>query len=224
MMMAVTAPGDTLLIQRDCHKAVFQGLFLGHIQGVYMQPKMDERLNIPLGISLEEVKASIEAHPHAKGIVLTYPNYYGVACELKAIVEYAHEHQMLVLVDAAHGAHLFLNEALPACAIACGADIVVQSSHKTLPVMTQTSLLHVKSKAVDHEKLKRMLRLHQSSSPSYVLMGMLDAGLTYVDKQGVNHMHRLLKSIETLKANHPNTFVQRGLARRFLSRSNKVGL
>jgi arginine decarboxylase len=209
MMMAATVPGDTLLIQRDCHKAVFQGLFLGHIQGEYIQAKMDDDLNIPLGLTLEGVKASIDANPQAKGIVLTYPNYYGIACDLKAIVEYAHAQSMLVLVDAAHGAHLFLNESLPACALACGADLVVQSSHKTLPAMTQTSLLHLNSKAVDEEKLKRMLRLHQSSSPSYVLMGMLDAALTYVYKNGVKKMESLLRSIDQLKKEHPETFLSK---------------
>lgn len=209
MMMAVTSPGDTLLIQRDCHKAVFQGLFLGHIRGEYIQSKMDDALNIPLGLTLEGVKTAIDAHPQAKGILLTYPNYYGVACDLKSIVEYAHAHDMLVLVDAAHGAHLFLNDQLPACPIACGADIVVQSSHKTLPVMTQTSLLHVNSEAIDLERLKRMLRLHQSSSPSYVLMGMLDAGLTYVYNNGIKKMESLLKAINVFKSDHPNIFLSK---------------
>lgn len=207
MVMAVTEPGDTLLIQRDCHKAVYEALFLGRVKGIAVQPEMMKAINIPLGLTIESVKTAFEINPEAKGIVLTYPNYYGIASDLKSIVTFVHSLKKLVLVDAAHGAHLTLNSSLPLCALKCGSDIVVQSSHKSLPVMTQTSLLHLNSKCVDEKKLKRMLRLHQSSSPSYVLMSSLDVGLTIIDEQGEKLMEALLTNINSFYNVQSNIFL-----------------
>lgn len=196
MIMAVTQPGDELIIQRDCHKAVYEALFLARVKGLSIAPEIIESINIPLGLTLESVEDAFNKNPKAKGIVLTYPNYYGIACDLKSIVDYVHRLNKVVLVDAAHGAHLTLNKALPLCPIKCGADIIVQSSHKSLPVMTQTSLLHLNSKNIDENKLKRMIRLHQSSSPSYVLMTSLDIGLTIIEEQGIELMKALLGNIK----------------------------
>lgn len=208
MIMATSQPGDTFLLQRDCHKAVYQGLFLGRVTGICLQPRVSKSLNIPLGMTLEDIKAGFRAHPEAKGILLTYPNYYGIACDLEAIVAFAHSIQKLVLIDGAHGAHLCLNNALPKCAVECGADVVVQSAHKSLPVMTQASLLHVGSHRVDRSLLKRMLKLHQTSSPSYVLMASLDIGLTIVHDHGRQLMADVLGYIEGIHGKNKGCFLE----------------
>lgn len=203
MIMAVTSPGDKILVARDCHRAVHDAALLGHLHVEHMAVSYHQTLGIPLGVTLTSVKQAIETSPDAKAIVLTYPNYYGVACDLEAIVAYAHENNILVLVDEAHGAHLILSNHLPKTAIACGADIAVQSSHKSLPALTQASMLHVKSSRVDLVKLKFMLKLHQTSSPSYLLMTSLDIAMSILEASGEKLMNDLLTWIVTLKSSHP---------------------
>ncbi len=201
MIMAVTSPGDTILLARDCHRAVYDGMFLGHLNGVYIPPNFYKGL--PIGITKENVIKAIQENPHAKALVLTYPNYYGIGTDLKAIENIVHENNMLLIVDEAHGSHLNLSNELMLSAIELGADLVVHSSHKSLPSMTQSSVLHLNSDKVNERKLKQMLKLHQSSSPSYVLMSSLDICYDIVAKQGEQLMKKLLKNIEQIRKKYP---------------------
>lgn len=202
MIMATTSPGDKIIVARDCHRAVYDAMILANIEATYIMPIIDEMTSIPLGITYEALKESIVKNPEVKAIVLTYPNYYGVACDLKSIVELAHSHNIPVLVDEAHGAHLHLSEALPPSSIECGADICVQSSHKSLPVLTQASMLHYNSDRVNLNRLKQMLNIHQTSSPSYVLMSSLDIALDIIGKKGQSLMSTLLKNCNELTEKH----------------------
>lgn len=197
MIMAVTEPNDTILVARDCHKAVYNAAILGHLKTQYIKPEYFD--SIPLGISLESAKAAIDENPNAKALILTYPNYYGVGCPLAEIIEYAHKNDVFVLVDEAHGAHLCLSDRLMPSAVELGADIVVQSSHKSLPVMTQASMLHLISDTVNQDKLEVCLAMHQSSSPSYILMASLDIGLSILMDVGHERMTRLLATIDEVK-------------------------
>ena len=201
MIMAVTSPGDTILVARDCHRAVYDGMFLGHLNGVYISPEFYSGISI--GITKENVMKAINENPHAKALVLTYPNYYGIGTDLKAIEAIVHDNNMLLLVDEAHGAHLNLSDELMVSAIELGADLVVHSSHKSLPSMTQSSVLHLNSDRVNERKLKQMLKLHQSSSPSYVLMASLDICYDIVVKKGDVLMTRLLRNIKKIRTEYP---------------------
>lgn len=201
MIMSVTQPGDILLVARDCHRAVYDGLFLGRLHAEYIEPDYYE--GIPLGITPKQVLEYVKMYPQAKGLVLTYPNYYGVGTDLKTIRDILDDHNMLLLVDEAHGAHLFLSDDLMPSAVEIGADIVVHSSHKTLPVMTQSSVLHVCSDQVDIVQVEHMLKLHQTSSPSYVLMSSLDIGYEIAFDSGDALMRDLLKNIHCLHEKKP---------------------
>ncbi|MBN2794863.1 MAG: aminotransferase class V-fold PLP-dependent enzyme [Clostridia bacterium] len=223
MIMTVTKPGDKILVSRDCHRAVYDGILLGQLNVAYIEPEIHNRLNIPLGLTLESIKVAVDENPEAKALVLTYPNYYGVGCDLKSIASYLKSKNILFLIDAAHGAHLMLSDDLIEPAEKYG-DIVVHSAHKSLPVMTQASLLHVCSDQIDINKLKFMLKLHHTSSPSYVLMASLDIGIHLTKVHGREKMKNLLESIYQFKEKHKYFLSQEDLPENFYLDATKLVL
>jgi arginine/lysine/ornithine decarboxylase len=180
MIMAACEQDDLVLVQRNCHKSVLNALNLAKVRPVFLEPEYDHHWKIATGVRLETVEKAISRYPSTKAIILTYPNYYGLVSDLKEISKLAHLHNIPVLVDEAHGSHLIVGEPFPASAIQCGADVVVQSAHKTLPAMTMGSYLHVNSDLVKIEKIKEYLHIFQSSSPSYPIMASLDIARNYL--------------------------------------------
>lgn len=199
MIMAATSPGDKILIDRNCHQSVINAVLLGDLTPIYVYPHMDEVLGIAMGISQDEVEKKLKEHTDIKAVVLTYPTYHGIACDLKKIAEIVHKYDKILLIDEAHGAHFGLSKELPPTALSCGADAVVQSTHKTLSSFTQSSMLHVKGNKIDREKLRLMLRIHQSSSPSYLLLSSLDLAVMIYETQGEHLMRDLIKNINSFK-------------------------
>ncbi len=196
MIMAATKPGDKIIIPRDCHKSVYNGLILGDLTPIYIKPEVSTSKYMSMGITPESIEKALKDNPEAKAVVITYPNYYGMCSDIKEIARIVHNNNKVLLVDEAHGAHLGLSDKLPISALEAGADIVVQSTHKTLPSFTQSSMLHVNSHRVDIERLKFMLALTQSSSPSYILMTSLDIAMTIVEDEGKFLMDKLLNNID----------------------------
>ena len=184
MILAATNPGDKIIIPRNCHKSVTGAVIFGRLQPIYINPELDYKFNIASGISPAVVQKAIQEHPDAKAVVITNPTFYGVCSDLEQIAKIAHENDMLLLVDEAHGAHFGFHSELPNTALQCGVDMVAQSTHKTLPAMTQSSMLHVKSKSVDLDKLKLFLQLTQSTSPSHILLASLDSARYIMQQKG----------------------------------------
>ncbi|MCH7323903.1 aminotransferase class I/II-fold pyridoxal phosphate-dependent enzyme [Solibacillus sp. MA9] len=181
MIYATCRQGDTVLVQRNAHKSIFHALQLVGVKPIYIAPKWDETSGTAGCIELETLANAIECYPYAKAVIFTYPTYYGLtAHDFKQQIEICHAAKIPVLVDEAHGAHLTVTEKLPTSALDLGADVVVQSAHKTLPAMTMASFLHVKSQFVSEEKINHYLRMLQSSSPSYLLLASLDDARSYV--------------------------------------------
>ena len=181
MIYATCEKGDTVLVQRNAHKSIFHALELVGVNPVYVSPKWDIKSQTAGCIDLKTLKQAVASYPDAKAAIFTYPTYYGVtANDLAEQIELCHAYQIPVLVDEAHGAHLTVSEELPSSALELGADIVVQSAHKTLPAMTMASFLHMKSSLVSEQKVNRYLRMLQSSSPSYLLLASLDDARSYV--------------------------------------------
>ena len=199
MIMSAVEPGNKIIIGRDCHQSVINALILGDIQPIYIYPEDDVKNGITLGISPEKVEELLVEHKEIKAVLITYPTYYGIASDLKKITEIAHKYDKIMLVDGAHGAHLGLSEKLPITPMECGVDAVVESTHKTLLSLTQSSMLHVKGNRIDREKLKFMLRVHQSSSPSYILMASLDLAANIYKEKGNYLMDNLLCNIREFK-------------------------
>lgn len=199
MIYAAFQPGDKVIISRDAHKSVFTGMILGNIEPVYITPEVDMSVGLSLGVTKELVEEAYEKHDDIKGIVVTYPNYHGICTELEGVAELVHSHNGVLLVDGAHGAHLLLHEELPETAINYGGDIVVHSTHKSLPAFTQSSILHYCSERVSLSKLKMALSMFQSSSPSYLLMASLENAVDIANDKGRVLMDELLEVIEDAK-------------------------
>lgn len=194
MIMGNTRPGDKIIVQRNCHRSVYMACLMGGLETVYITPEVIPEFGIPGGLSLIQVKKTIEENKDAKAVVVTYPSYYGICSDLKAIADLAHKNNMLLLVDEAHGAHLGFSDGVPKSALSLGADASVISLHKSTPAMTQCSLLNISNK-VDDEGIAFMLRVFQSTSPSYVLMASIDAARHIMESRGGELIKELLENI-----------------------------
>lgn len=193
MIMSVVSQGDKIIIPRNVHKSITAGIILSGAVPVYMQPELDRTLGIAHGVSPETVKETLEANPDAKAVLIINPTYYGVATNIEEIVEIVHSYDIPLIVDEAHGPHLKFNEKLPMSAMEAGADICAQSTHKIIGAMTQASLLQVRGERVSIPRVKQMLSLLQTTSPSYVLMASLDCSRRQI---AINGTELLDKSIE----------------------------
>lgn len=183
MIYATCQFGEQIIVQRNAHKSIFHAIELVGAEPIFVAPEWDERTKTASYVSLEVIDKAIQQYPMAKAVVLTYPSYYGVASSnLQRIIDLCHMNNIPVLVDEAHGAHFHVNKGFPKSALMCGADVVVQSAHKTLPALTMGSFLHFNSKLVKLGKINKYLRMLQSSSPSYLLLASLDDARSYVER------------------------------------------
>lgn len=182
MIYATCKRNEKVIVQRNAHKSIFHALELVGAKAIFVTPEWDETTNTAGGVPTSTLQEALQLHPDAKAVVLTYPTYYGIAGNgLQTQIAICHELNIPVLVDEAHGAHFIASNQFPPSAIQLGADIVVQSAHKTLPAMTMASFMHVKSQLIDVEKVNHYLRMLQSSSPSYLLLASLDDARDYID-------------------------------------------
>jgi len=195
----VCKPGDSLIVGRNCHKAVIGGMMLAGVKPIYMLPEYNEDFSIISDVLPGSVKKALESNPDAASVLITSPNYYGICSDLKIIAEVVHAHGKPLLVDEAHGAHLKFNLDLPVCATDAGADISIQSAHKTLPAFTQGAYLHVRNGLVDTERLEYFLDILQTSSPSYVIMSFLDIAREIMQDYGEDLLGNLLDNVRALK-------------------------
>ncbi|CAM3783404.1 aminotransferase class I/II-fold pyridoxal phosphate-dependent enzyme [Aeromicrobium ponti] len=199
MIMAAAEENDTVLVQRNCHKSILNGISLAKANPVFLAPEYNQDWGVAGGVSLETVKEAIEQYPHAKALILTYPNYYGMVFDLEQIIKHAHQYGIPVLVDEAHGAHFIGGKCFPASAVQLQADIVIQSAHKTLPAMTMGAYLHFNSKLVNEEKLSSYLGILQSSSPSYPIMASLDMARAYLASFSDKDADKLCEKVESFR-------------------------
>ncbi|MDU4935067.1 MAG: aminotransferase class I/II-fold pyridoxal phosphate-dependent enzyme [Peptostreptococcaceae bacterium] len=198
-IMALCPPKSKIIANRDCHQSVINACILGDIDPVYINSEIDKNTNILKGINIDDAIKVIDSNLDAKAIILTYPTYYGMTYDLKRVCDYAHSKDIAVIVDEAHGAHLGLSEELPKTALEQGADIVIQSTHKTLPSFTQSSMIHIQGDRVNKEQLVSILKIIESSSPSYMLMASLEIAVDIYNKYGTKLMDELLNNIDKLK-------------------------
>lgn len=184
MILAVCGPGDKIIVPRNAHRSIIGGIILSGAVPVFMQPAVDYELGLAMGVTPETVAETIAAHPDAKAVLLINPTYYGVATDLKTIVDMIHRYGMVVLVDEAHGPHLAFSRQLPLSALEAGADICAQSTHKILGAMTQCSMVHCREGRISVPRLKAMLQLVQTTSPNYILMASLDVARMQMALEG----------------------------------------
>ena len=195
----ICSDGGEILVARNCHKAVYHAIELHHLKPYYVYPPINTKYGINEGIYPQDVEKMWITHPNIQAIVITSPTYDGVVSDIRKICDIAHWHQVPVIVDEAHGAHFNFSDYFPKSAVACGADIVIQSTHKTLPAMTQTALIHLNGTLIDREKVRRMLTIYQTSSPSYILMGSIDSCLHMLAEKGQNLYADYTENLQKLR-------------------------
>ncbi|WP_188383889.1 aminotransferase class I/II-fold pyridoxal phosphate-dependent enzyme [Ornithinibacillus halotolerans] len=180
MILSVCNPGEKVIVQRNSHKSIMNGLELCGAKPIFISPEYNSTQKRYTAPSYETVEQAILDHPDAKALILTYPDYFGNTYNIERMIGLAHQHQIPVLVDEAHGVHFVLGNPFPKSALVLGADVVVQSAHKMAPAMTMASFLHINSSLISKEVIGHYLQLLQSSSPSYPLMASLDVARSFL--------------------------------------------
>lgn len=197
-MTMATRPGDKVLIQRNTHKSIYNGLLLNDLDPIYLNTIYDKGRAMYFGIDLDELREKIEGNNIA-ACVLVSPNYFGGILRLREIIEILHEKDISVIVDEAHGAHLYFSDLKKYSALDAGADLVINSTHKMIPSLTQAALIHRGTDRFSHEDLLKYVNIYNTTSPSYLVMLSIEAGLDYMDREGRNELIKRCKDIEGLK-------------------------
>ena len=173
MILSAVKAGEKIILPRNVHRSVINAMILCGAVPVYVNPETNEQLGISLGMKVSEVKRAIAEHPEAKAIVVNNPTYYGICSDIKTIVKLAHDNNMLVLADEAHGTHFYFCDDMPPAAIHSGADIAAVSMHKSGGSLTQSSFL-LTGEGVNADYVRQIINLTQTTSGSYLLMSSLD--------------------------------------------------
>lgn len=184
MIMSVVKEGDKILVPRNVHKSVTAGIILSGAMPVYMQPEIDSNVGVALNVTPETVKSTLEQNRDAKAVLIINPTYYGVSTDIEKIADIVHSYDIPLIVDEAHGPHLHFNDKLPISAMDAGADICAQSTHKIIGSLTQSSMLQVREGYVDVNRVKTVMSLLQTTSPSYILLASLDAARMQMATEG----------------------------------------
>lgn len=192
-------PGRLLIVQRNVHKSVIHGLMLAGARAVFLEPQLDPGSGLAVAPPPEAVQAALAAYPEAGGVLVTMPNYYGMGSDLAPLAQACHTSGVPLLVDEAHGAHYGQHPALPPGALACGADGVVQSTHKMLTALTMGAMLHVQGPRLDRALLRQRLAMVQSSSPSYPVMASLDLARRLLHSRGAAAFTAGLAAVDILR-------------------------
>ncbi|MCI8814570.1 MAG: aminotransferase class V-fold PLP-dependent enzyme [Lachnospiraceae bacterium] len=202
LLAAVSAcvkPGGALLMARNCHQSVYHGVCLRQLDSRYLYPRIAAPYGLSGAVFPEQVEEALAAHKEAQAVLITSPTYDGVVSPVGEVARVAHAHGVPLIVDEAHGSHFPFHEYFPQSALDQGADVAVHSLHKTLPSLTQTALLHVKGKRVDRERLRRFMGMYQTSSPSYLLMGSMDACIRRLRKSGAELFEAYVDKLKRLR-------------------------
>jgi arginine decarboxylase len=183
-ILATCQPGDRLILPRNAHQSAIAALILSGAIPIFVEPEYDAEWGIAHSITPASVTEALTQHSDARAILMVSPTYYGVCGDVEAIAAIAHTHNIPLIVDEAHGAHFAFHPELPSAALASGADLVIQSTHKMLSALTQAAMMHVQGVRIVPARVAKALQLVQSTSPSYLLLASLDAARQQMATQG----------------------------------------
>ena len=195
MILATCKPGDKIILPRNVHRSAINALILCGAVPVYVNPQVDERLGISLGMKVEEVIATIKNNPDAKAVLINNPTYYGICSDITTITKVAHEHGMKLLADEAHGTHFYFSKKLPPSAMSVGADMAAISMHKSGGSLTQSSLL-LTGENINAGYVHQIINLTQSTSGSYLLMASLDISRRNLALHGEQIFDKVIELVE----------------------------
>nr|WP_307993211.1 aminotransferase class V-fold PLP-dependent enzyme [uncultured Niameybacter sp.] len=198
-LMTLCKPGDEVLIARNCHHSVWHALVLIGAIPIYIQPEYDDNLGLMTVMRADRVREAIKLYPNVKGAIIVSPTYEGIVSDIEGIARVLHEARKCLIVDEAHGAHFAVNNVFPKSSVGLGADIVIQSMHKTMPTLTQSGLLHLGTDFVSYDKLVKSLRMTQTSSPSYAMMATMDYMRAYVETHLVEIEAQYVKPLQEMR-------------------------
>jgi arginine/lysine/ornithine decarboxylase len=196
MFLAACDPGDSIIVSRSSHKSIMAGIIMSGVWPIWVQPKIDQNLDLIFSTTYDQVKDALDKYPESKAVFITSPTYNGVVTELSKIVDLCHRRGKIVLVDEAHGAHLYFNKQLPESAVEAGADLCVQSTHKILSAMSQGSVLHFNSKLIDFNRVKKIVSMLQTTSPNYLTLASLDLARRQAFLHGEKNFTKVIKAAE----------------------------
>ncbi len=203
----LTNPGDTVLVQRNSHKSIYNSCILNRLNIEYLYPKIEN--NILTTINPEDIEKKLITNPDIKVVILTSPNYYGIVQNIGEISKIVRKYNRYLMVDEAHGSHFVFSDRLPKSSLEYNADIVIQSTHKTLPSFTQSSMVHIGSDRVDINRIREFSNLYQSTSPSYLLMLSLEIATNYMANEGriklnenIDIIEKYIKELENIEGLH----------------------
>ncbi|MBQ3943061.1 MAG: aminotransferase class I/II-fold pyridoxal phosphate-dependent enzyme [Elusimicrobia bacterium] len=196
MFLSACDPGDSIIVSRSSHKSIMGGIILSGVWPIWLQPTIDQNLDIIFNSTYEEIKNALEMYPEARAVFLTSPTYNGVATEVKKIADLCHRKGKILLVDEAHGPHLKFNDKLPMSAVDAGADLCVQSTHKILSALSQGSVLHHNSKLVDINRVKKIVSMLQTTSPQYLTLASIDLARRQAVLHGKEMFDKVIEAAE----------------------------
>lgn len=201
--------GGRILVSRNCHKSVYHGICLNQLKTSYVYPQEIEGLGIQGGITAEDVDRMLNRYMDTQAVLIVCPTYDGIVSDIEAIARIVHRAGLPLIVDEAHGAHFRYDAMFPASALDLGADVVIQSVHKTLPSLTQTALRHIKCNRpdggcyADRERIDRYIHMVQSSSPSYVLMASIENSIYQMEQTDMapygKQLHKLRRRLGQMR-------------------------
>ncbi|MFZ5944523.1 MAG: aminotransferase class I/II-fold pyridoxal phosphate-dependent enzyme [Bacillota bacterium] len=197
------AYNQEILVPRYVHKSIYSGMVLADSHPIYLPPVYEKNLSLPIGIETGILQKYITENPQCKVIIIPNPTYQGFSYKMAELIATAKKSGLQVIVDEAHGSHFFLDDRLPPSALDLGADVVIQSWHKTLPVLTQASVLHI-SKDYQGPDISEFIRLLQTTSPSYLLMVSIEACTMFLADKGRELLAQAITNIEVFKKKTKN--------------------
>lgn len=178
--------GDTIILSRNCHKSVYHAVLLLELKPIYIYPEVIHPYEICSSVTAQQVERALIEYPEAKAVIFPSPTYEGILSDVRTIAGIVHKHGAILIVDEAHGAHLEFGVQAPVSAVRCGADLVIQSLHKTLPCYTQCAILHIgNTETVDvalQAQVEFYLSVYQTSSPSYLFVANMEDAIFSMDE------------------------------------------
>ncbi|HHW89486.1 MAG TPA: aminotransferase class V-fold PLP-dependent enzyme, partial [Clostridiales bacterium] len=195
MILSVCKKDDKIILPRNVHRSAINALVLCGAVPIYVNPQLNQQLGISLGMSMADFEKAIIENPDAKAVFVNNPTYYGICSNLKAITDLAHKYGMKVLVDEAHGTHFYFHNSLPLSAMEVGADMAAVSMHKSGGSLTQSSLL-LTGENINHDYVRQIINLTQTTSASYILMSSLDLSRRNLALHGESIFARVIEQAE----------------------------
>lgn len=201
-MKSVIQEGDRVLVARNCHKSVYNGLVVTCARVDWLMPETNDYFGIYGEINPEEVENNLKLNQY-KALIITSPTYEGVNSDIESISKICRQYGVYLIVDEAHGALYNFSDKLPKTALEQGADFVINSLHKNAGAPNQCALLHVSNRIRDDfewRQVQRAINLFNTSSPSYPLLACIEAAITYLhSKEGKKAIDDLINNIEHFK-------------------------